>query len=135
MNKKFLIAILVFTLSIVVLAFYKSENIKFHVIEDNINSIEISSLPESDKYNKILTNNEDIDIVVKYLNSINPFITKEKTNEYVGQSIIIRINYKDGSTKEYNHFGNKFIMEDKGEFYELKYEEAEKLEEIINNIE
>lgn len=134
MSKKFLFIILTFTLPIIFLMGCKSQSIKFNVIGENINNIEISSLPESEDYNKTLNNNEDIDKIVKYLNSINPFATKENSNEYVGQSIIIKINYKDSSTKEYYHFGNKFIKEDDGIFYELKYEEAEKLDEIINNI-
>lgn len=38
---------------------------------------------------------------------------KYNPDEYViSQSIIIKINYKDGSTRQYNHFGNKFIKED-----------------------
>lgn len=134
MSKKFLFIILTFTLPIIFLMECKSQSIKFNVIGENINNIEISSFPESEDYNKTLNNNEDIDKIVKYLNSINPFTTKENSNEYVGQSIIIKINYKDSSTKKYYHFGNKFIKEDDGIFYELKYEEAEKLNEIINNI-
>ncbi len=134
MNKKFLLIILTFTIPIIILMGCKSKNINFNVTGENINNIEISSLPESDDFNKILNNNGDIDTIVKYLNSINPFITKENPNEYVGQTIIIKFNYKDGSTKEYYHFGNMFIKEDDGIFYELKYEEAEKLGEIINNI-
>lgn len=134
MSKKFAFIILAFTLPILFLVGCKSKNVKFNVILENINNIEITSLPISDNYNKIINYNEDIENIVKYLNSIHPFITKENPNEYVGQSIIIKINYKDGSTKEYNHFGNKFIKEDDGTFYELKYEEAEKLEVIINNI-
>ena len=134
MGKKFLRIILTFALSIIFLIGCKSQNIKFNVIGENINNIEISTLPESDDYNKTLYNIEDIDTIVKYLNSITPFITKENPDEYVGLSIIIKINYKDGSTKQYNHFGNKFIKEDDGEFYELKYDEAEKFEEIIKTI-
>lgn len=134
MGKKFLRIILTFALSIIFLIGCKSQNIKFNVIGENINNIEISTLPESDDYNKTLYNIEDIDTIVKYLNSITPFITKENPDEYVGLSIIIKINYKDGSTKQYNHFENKFIKEDDGEFYELKYDEAEKFEEIIKTI-
>ena len=134
MCKKFLRIILTFALSIIFLIGCKSQNIKFNVIGENINNIEISTLPESDDYNKTLYNIEDIDTIVKYLNSITPFITKENPDEYVGLSIIIKINYKDGSTKQYNHFENKFIKEDDGEFYELKYDEAEKFEEIIKTI-
>ena len=134
MGKKFLRIILTFALSIIFLIGCKSQNIKFNVIGENINNIEISTLPESDDYNKTLYNIEDIDTIVKYLNSITPFITKENPDEYVGLSIIIKINYKDGSTKQYNHFENKFIKEDEGEFYELKYDEAEKFEEIIKTI-
>lgn len=134
MNKKFLFIILIFTLPLIFLIGCKSKSIRFNVIGENINNTEISSLPESEDYNKKLNNNEDIDKMVKYLKSINPFTTKENSNEYVGQSIIIKINYKDGSTKAYYQFGNKFIKEDDGIFYELKYEEAEKLDEIINNI-
>lgn len=134
MRKNCLGIILILTLLIIFLVGCKSQNIKLSVIEEKINNIEISSLPESDNYNKILYNIEDIDTIVKYLNSITPFIAKENPDEYVGQLITIKINYKDGSTKQYNHFGNKFIKEDEGEFYELKYDEAEKLEEIINNI-
>lgn len=134
MGKKFLRIILTFALSIIFLIGCKSQNIKFNVIGENINNIEISTLPELDDYNKTLYNIEDIDTIVKYLNSITPFITKENPDEYVGLSIIIKINYKDGSTKQYNHFENKFIKEDDGEFYELKYDEAEKFEEIIKTI-
>lgn len=134
MSKKFLGIILTLALAIIFLIGCNSKNIKFNVIEEDINNIEISSLSESENYNKTLYNIDDIDTIVKYLNFITPFIAKENPDEYVGGSIIIKINYKDSSTKQYNHFGNKFIKEDSGEFYELKYDEAEKLEEIINNI-
>ncbi|MBS5938721.1 hypothetical protein [Clostridium sp.] len=134
MAKRFLGMILTFVLPTMFLIGCKSQNIKLNVIGENINNIEILSLPESEDFNKTLYNIEDIDTIVKYLNSINPFITKENLDEYVGQSIIIKINYKDGSTRKYNHFGNKFIKEDEVELYEVKYDEAEKLEEIINNI-
>lgn len=134
MAKRFLGMILTFVLPTMFLIGCKSQNIKLNVIGENINNIEILSLPESEDFNKTLYNIEDIDTIVKYLNSINPFITKENLDEYVGQSIIIKINYKDGATRKYNHFGNKFIKEDEVELYEVKYDEAEKLEEIINNI-
>lgn len=87
MNKKFLFIILTFTLPIIFLIGCKSKNIKFNTIGENIDNIEISSLPESQVYNRILNDNEDIDTIIKYLNSINTFITKENPNEYVGQSI------------------------------------------------
>ena len=133
-EKKLLGLILTFVLATFFLSGCRSQNIKLNVIGENISNIEISSLPESEDFNKTLDNNTDINTIVEYLTSINPFITKENPNEYYGLSIIIKINYKDGSTKEYYHMGNKFIKEDDGEFYELKYDEAEKLEEIIKNI-
>lgn len=133
-NKKLLGVILTFVLVTIFLIGCNNQNIKLNVIGENIKTIEISILPKSKNFIKTLDNIEDIDNIIKYLNSINPFITKENPNEYVGQSIIIKINYQDGSIKQYNHFGNKFIKEDSGEFYEVKYAEAKKLEEIINNI-
>lgn len=101
---------------------------------ESIDSIEISSLPASKEFDKTTKDADSIKIIIDYLNSIDLKKTQKKASEYYGMSFLIKINYTDGSTKNFVHFGNTFFKEGDGEFLEMKYEQAEKFEGIVKKI-
>jgi len=100
---------------------------------DEIQRINISVFPlwfeEFD-----ITDEEKINRVINYLNSLNTIETKENPSEYAGGAYSIKIYLKNGSTRGIIHSGNKFLMEVNRFTYEIPYEEAIKFGTIIANI-
>ena len=114
----------------------KSENYvnnKLNIDKSQIQKIYISALPE--RFEAIdITDVNQISSVVDYLISINPIETKLNPGDYNGGGYLIKIQYSDSSERVFYHMGNMFFMEE-GEFtYEMKYEEAIKIDSVVANI-
>ena len=59
----------------------------------------------------------------------------EKPEEYNGMSWVLKFTYSDQSEETIYHSGNMFVKNEKGQWYKMKYDEAEKLEGILAGIE
>lgn len=69
-----------------------------------------------------------------YINKLKLKNTTKNANEYLGMSITIKVYYNDNTSKEYVHMGNMFFKEAGKSWYEMNYSQAEKFQEIYNNL-
>lgn len=108
-------------------------NNKLNIDKSQIQKINISVFPP--RFEPIdITDVNQISSVVDYLISIDPIETNENLRDYVGGGYLIEIQFKDGSERKFNHIGNKFFAEEGNFTYEMKYEEAIKIDTIVENI-
>lgn len=90
--------------------------------EETVVKIEITpSMPDK---TKIVEKKEDIQKIVERMRNIVIYSKVEK-NEYAGQSLTFTIFFTDGSTRTVVESNPLFMLD--GQFYETKYEPAEKL--------
>lgn len=102
--------------------------------DGNITAIVINSLPESKKYSRVYRNTEKIKIIVGYLNKLSLKGTfSENPDKYVGMTYIINISYADGRQNIVYHFGNMFIRENEDKWKRMTYNEAQKLNKLIQD--
>ena len=82
-------------------------------IEPNsVEQIEVESLPQSETWARVYTDRDKIGEVVSYLNGLRlRQLFSENPDEYVGQSLVLTLTLADGTTREFTHFGNLFLME------------------------
>ena len=99
---------------------------------DGISLIEITSLPYADSYRRVFVAKNKIEAVAEYIRSLeltNDF--EEDPNEYTGMTWVIRLEYADGSEREYYHFGNMFFRENGGEWKKMNYEQAAAFDRLV----
>ncbi len=115
---------------------HKSEhymNSKINIDKSQIQKIYISAFPK--RFEDLnITDVNQISNIVDYLISINPVETKLNPKDYRGGGYFIKIQFKDSSERVFNHIGNMFFMEEGKFTYEMKYEEATKIDSIVANI-
>lgn len=115
---------------------HKSEtysNNKLNIDKNQIQKICISAFPK--RFEDIdITDVNQISSVVDYLISIDPIETKLNPKGYRGGGYLIKIQFSDSSERVFNHMGNMFFIEEGIFTYELKYEEAIKIDSIVANI-
>ena len=58
----------------------------------------------------------------------------EKPEEYNGQTWVVTFTYADQREETIYHFGNMFVRNQNGEWYKMKYEQAARLDEIMDQI-
>ena len=106
---------------------------KLNIDKSQIQKIYISAFPKRFEALNI-TDVRQISSVVDYLISIKPVETKLNPKDYFGGGYLIKIQFKDSSERIFNHIGNMFFMEEGKFTYEIKHEEATKIDSIIANI-
>ena len=105
-----------------------------NISEDNITAIVIDTLPKREEYSRVYRDTEKIKKVTGYLNGLSlkrKFF--ENPYEYNGMTYIINISYADGSQNLVYHFGNMFIRKNEGKWKRMAYNEAEKLDKLIQD--
>lgn len=108
-------------------------NNKLNIDKSQIQQIYISAFPK--RFEPIdITDVNQISSVVDYLISINPIETKLNPGDYDGGGYLIKIQFKDGSERVFHHAGNMFFVEEGKFTYEMKYEEAIKIDPVVANI-
>lgn len=99
---------------------------------ENVVQIQISSLPESETYQRSYTSPGKIKAVTDYIDAL---ILSEKfpenPNEYTGMTWVITYVYEDGTQLTSYHFGNMFFRAGTGQWTRMTYEQAERLDSII----
>ena len=100
---------------------------------ENVVQIQVSSLPESETYQRSYTSPEKIKAVTDYIDAL---ILSEKfpenPNEYTGMTWVITYVYKDGTKLTLYHFGNMFFRAGNGSWHRMTYEQAAQLDSIIS---
>ena len=102
----------------------------FEVPTDNVKSVSIISSPMGYEYS---FSGDDANAVVDYLAGLNvkPY---SKGNDYTGMSWDISIEYEDGNTLTVYHCANKLIKINHGRWYEMTYDEASRLDALLDEI-
>ena len=97
--------------------------------EGNVINIDVSSLPEG--YNYSFTG-ENTKAIVDYLSNLNLDSTfLENPNEYCGMTWVISLEYDNGDVLTVYHFGNMFIRSEKGSWYKMTYDEANRFHTLL----
>ncbi len=119
-------------ISILIVTLNSTQSLK--ISDDNITAIMINTQPESEKYSRVYRDTEKINKIVGYLNEISLKGTfTENPDYYVGMTYIINISYADGSQNIVYHFGNMFIRLKEGEWKRMTYNQAQKLDKLIQD--
>ena len=102
----------------------------FEVPTDNVKSVSVVSSPFTYEYS---FSGDDANAVVGYLAGLNvkPY---PKGNDYTGMSWDISIEYEDGNTLTVYHCANKLIKINHGRWYEMTYDEASRLDALLDEI-
>ncbi|MDF2685851.1 MAG: antirepressor regulating drug resistance protein, partial [Clostridia bacterium] len=100
--------------------------------EPVVTGITISTLPENTEYLRTYTSPEKINAILAHIIDLtlnDKF--NENPEEYYGMTYVITITYNNNGQKIYYHFGNMFFKEDGKAWEKMIYDEAVKLENII----
>ena len=100
--------------------------------DSNVSKVHISSLPEEYVYS---FNEEKAEKVLDYLKKLNlDSKFEENPDSHIGMTWVIIIEYDNGNVLTVYHFGNMFIRFDDGEWYKMIYEEACRLDDLLNEL-
>jgi hypothetical protein len=115
------------------------ETVEFKLIdrllpEGDIIGITAKTLPEGREYS--FSDIISIQDIREYFDTLTlESDVPEKPEEYTGMSWVLKFTYSDQSEETIYHSGNMFVKNEKGQWYKMKYDEAEKLEGILAGIE
>ena len=100
--------------------------------EGNVINIDVSSLPEGYNYS---FSGADAKAIVDYLSTLNLESNfEENPNEYMGVTWAISLKYENGDTLTLYHFGNMFIRSEKGSWYKMTYDEANRFDTLLDEL-
>lgn len=98
----------------------------------DVTQVAVSSLPGGYAYAYV---GEDAMAIVDYLDSLSlQSRFKEDPDEYTGMTWVIAVDHADGSTVTVYHFGNMFIRNEDGPWYRMEYEEAERFNTLLDEL-
>ena len=100
--------------------------------EGNVIKIDVSSLPEGYNYSFA---GEDAKEIIDYLSNLNLQSNfEEDPNEYTGMTWVISLEYDNGEILTVYHFGNMFIRTEKGSWYKMTYDEANRFDTLLDEL-
>ena len=100
--------------------------------EGNVIKIDVSSLPEGYNYS---FDGEDAKEIIDYLSNLNLQSNfEEDPNEYTGMTWVISLEYDNGDELTVYHFGNMFIRTEKGSWYKMTYDEANRFDTLLDEL-
>ena len=100
--------------------------------EGYVTKIDVSSLPEGYNYS---FDGEDAKEIIDYLSNLNLQSNfEEEPSEYAGMTWVISLEYDNGDMLNVYHFGNMFIRTEKGSWYKMTYEEANRFDALLNEL-
>ena len=98
--------------------------------DGHVTTISITSLPEGYEYT---FKGEDAKSIIDYLQNLN-LTPYSKSNDYNGMAWIISIEYETGEIVRVCHSCNKLISADDGPWYEMTYEEANRIYTLLDGL-
>ena len=99
---------------------------------DDVKKISVSSQPEGYNYS---FEGEDAEKVIDYLSNLNLIEEfEENPNYYNGMTWVISLEYSDGDVLQIYHFGNMFIRSEKGSWYKMIFEEANRFNTLLDEL-
>ena len=100
--------------------------------EGNVVNIDVSSLPEGYNYS---FSGADAKAIIDYLSTLNLESNfEENPNEYYGMTWVISLKYENGDALTIYHFGNMFIRTEKGSWYKMTYDEANRFDTLFDEL-
>ena len=95
--------------------------------ENSIKSISVTSSPEGYEYS---FKGEDAQAIVDYLESLHltPYLGLPSET---GMAWVISIEHKNGKVTTVYHSCNKYIMTEDGSLYEMIFEEADRFDSLL----
>jgi hypothetical protein len=98
----------------------------------DVTRVTVSSLPGGYDY---AYEGEDALAIVDYLDSLSlQSRFAENPDEYTGMTWVISLSYADGNTVTVYHSGNMFIRAEDGPWYRMEYEEAERFDALLDEL-
>ena len=102
------------------------------IAEGNVIKIDVSSLPEGYNYS---FDGEEAKEIIDYLSNLNLQSNfEENPNEYFGMTWVICLKYDNGDKLTVYHFGNMFIRTEKGSWYKMTYDEANRFDTLLDEL-
>ena len=102
------------------------------IAEGNVIMIDVSSLPEGYNYS---FDGEEAKEIIDYLSNLNLQSNfEENPNEYTGMTWVICLEYDNGDKLTVYHFGNMFIRTEKGSWYKMTYDEANRFDTLLDEL-
>ena len=100
------------------------------LVEGNVIKIDVSSLPEGYNYS---FDGEEAKEIIDYLSNLNLQSNfEENPNEYTGMTWVICLEYDNGDKLTVYHDGNMFIRTEKGSWYKMTYDEANRFDTLLD---
>ena len=100
--------------------------------EGNVIKIDVSSLPDGYNYS---FDGEEAKEIIDYLSNLNLQSNfEENPNEYTGMTWVICLEYDNGDKLTVYHFGNMFIRSEKGSWYKMTYDEANRFDTLLDEL-
>ena len=100
--------------------------------EKTINNITVTSLPSGYEYS--LTG-DDVNAIVDYFSNLHLISDfEENPDEYDGMTLVVSIEYHNGTSSTIYHFGNMFVRVDDGPWYKMDYEEASRFHPLLQEL-
>ena len=100
--------------------------------EKTINNITVTSLPSGYEYS--LTG-DDVNAIVDYFSNLHLISDfEENPDEYNGMTLVVSIEYHNGTSSTIYHFGNMFVRVDDGPWYKMDYEEASRFHPLLQEL-
>lgn len=100
--------------------------------EGTVTAVAVNSLPGGYDYSFAA---EDAQAVAEYLSGLTLTAKfPENPNEYAGMTWVIQLSYENGNTVTVYHFGNLFIRADDGPWYKMQYDEAVRLDALLDDL-
>ncbi len=100
--------------------------------EGNVVNVEISTLPEGYNYSFSGETARSIEDYLSGLSLESDF--EENPNEYAGMTYVISLGYESGNVLTVYHFGNMFIRSENDSWYKMTYDEASRLDTLLNEL-
>ena len=102
------------------------------LVEGNVIKIDVSSLPDGYNYS---FHGEEAKEIIDYLSNLNlQGNFEENPNEYTGMTWVICLEYDNGDKLTVYHFGNMFIRSEKGSWYKMTYDEANRFYTLLDEL-
>ena len=99
-----------------------------------ITDITVTSLPEGYEYK--FSDIAAIQNIREYFDTLHlESEFTENPNEYCGMTWVLKFTYSDQTEETIYHFGNMFVRNANGQWFKMRYDEAEKLDGILADIE
>lgn len=107
----------------------------------NITKISVSFQPNKYHMSYTTENKKEITNIVNYINGLDLKKTSKDVRLYPGLWYVITIFFKHKiflfeyqTSKEYVHYSNLFFRENGKDWYDMPYEQAEKMDTIYKNL-